>query len=118
MVVYIDEFKCNQDIVDQFCLGDDEQREQVLNLLNSSEVLLAWYGGGAWDGQAMVVYKSEGKLYEVNGSHCSCYGLEGQWDPEETSYKALAMRNPCDFDRDWDFIDGYKEMLELIKDDK
>ena len=22
------------------------------------------------------------KFYEVTGSHCSCYGLEGQWDPE------------------------------------
>jgi hypothetical protein len=28
----------------------------------------------------------------VNGSHCSCHGLEGQWEPEETSMKALEHR--------------------------
>lgn len=115
MVVYIDEFECNQDIVNQFCRDNDEQREQVLNLLNSSEVLLARYSGGVWDGEAMVIYKSEGKLYEVNGSHCSCYGLEGQWDPEETSYKALVMRETSRWDQDFSNI--YNEMLELIKDD-
>lgn len=115
MVVYIDEFKCNQDVADQFCRADKEQTEQVLNLLNSSEVLLAWYGGGGWEGLAMVVYRSEGKLYEVNGSHCSCYGLEGQWDPEETNYKSLAMREPSPWD-DQEYIEAYKEMLELIKD--
>jgi hypothetical protein len=26
------------------------------------------------------------------GIVCSCYGLEGQWEPEETTWEALAMR--------------------------
>lgn len=36
--------------------------------------------------------RSTGKLFEVNGSHCSCYEFEGQFEPEETSVEALKMR--------------------------
>ena len=28
----------------------------------------------------------------MNGSHCSCYGLEGQWEPEETDLEAIRHR--------------------------
>jgi hypothetical protein len=33
--------------------------------------------------------KETGKLYENHGSHCSCYGFEDQWAPEETSIEYL-----------------------------
>jgi hypothetical protein len=73
--------------------------EDVLNefkapadALDGAELLLAWYGTGSYDGNAFVLYKKDGKLYEVNGGHCSCHGLEDQWEPEETSWEALALR--------------------------
>ena len=47
----------------------------------------------AYEGYALLVYERGGKLYEVNGAHCSCHGLEDQWAPEETSWGALAMRD-------------------------
>jgi len=34
-----------------------------------------------------------GKLYENHASHCSCYGYEGQWEPEETSVEYLLSNN-------------------------
>ncbi len=37
-------------------------------------------------------FRRDGRLYEVNGSHCSCYGLENQWDPESTTVEALRHR--------------------------
>ena len=58
-------------------------------LPESAEILLAWYGYGDYSGDSFVLYKHEGKLYEVNGSHCSCNGLEGQWNPEETTIETL-----------------------------
>lgn len=57
-----------------------------------AEVLLASYGTPSYEGYAFVLFRRDGKLYEVNGSHCSCYGLEGQWDPEETTAEALRHR--------------------------
>ena len=55
-------------------------------------ILFASYGGAAYEGDALVIFEQDGQLYEVHGGHCSCYGLEGQWTPEQTSWAALAMR--------------------------
>lgn len=53
----------------------------------------------------MVVYRRDGKLYEVHGNHCSCYGLEGQWEPEEATVESLrktvgekVFANYCEYD--------------------
>ena len=59
---------------------------------SDEEILFAWYDCADYSGSALVVYERDGKLFEVNGSHCSCYGLEEQWKPEETSAEALGMR--------------------------
>lgn len=58
------------------------------------EILLASYTYENYSGYAFVLYrdKTDGKLYEVNGSHCSCYGLEGQWSPEDTTVEVLRHR--------------------------
>lgn len=54
------------------------------------DVVFAAYGGGSYDGQAVVVFRQGGKLWEVHGSHCSCMGLEHQWKPEEATVESLA----------------------------
>ena len=56
------------------------------------ELLFASYGGGSYEGDATMVWRHGGKLYETQGSHCSCYGLEGQFEPEETTVEALAAK--------------------------
>lgn len=56
------------------------------------EILLASYGTPSYEGYAFVLFRRDGKLWEVNGSHCSCYGLEDQWEPEETTAEALLHR--------------------------
>lgn len=56
------------------------------------EILLASYSSGCYDGEAFVLFRRDGQLYEVNGSHCSYYGLEGQWEPEPTTVEALRHR--------------------------
>lgn len=57
-----------------------------------AEILLASYEQGGYEGDAFVLFERNGKMYEVHGGHCSCYGLEGQWTPEETSVEAIKMR--------------------------
>lgn len=65
------------------------------------EILFASYEDESYEGSALVIFQHGGKLYEVNGGHCSCFGLsesgysgesESQWEPEETSWAALKMR--------------------------
>lgn len=56
------------------------------------KVLLARYDDPGYSGDAFIIFKNEGKLYLVEGSHCSCYGLEDQFDPEETTEEVLRMK--------------------------
>jgi len=83
MSAYLQEFKDNQSIEDAY----------KCKITDGAEILLAYYGYGSCCGVSFVIYRLDGKLYEVNGSHCSCYGLKDQWSPEETTVVALRMRN-------------------------
>lgn len=42
-------------------------------------VAVAAYSQEGYEGDALVVYRKGHLWYEQEGSHCSCYGLEGQW---------------------------------------
>jgi hypothetical protein len=59
------------------------------------EFICAYESVGSWgcDSSSFFLLKRDGKLFEVNGSHCSCYGFEDQWKPEETSKDALLRRS-------------------------
>jgi hypothetical protein len=60
---------------------------------NIREVLFASYTYEDYNGDAYVLYLAyDGKYYEVNGSHCSCNGLEGQWEPEEANLTEMYHR--------------------------
>ena len=85
--------------------GDFQIEESALNGLN---ILLATYTYEDYNGDAFVLFEKDGKLFEVNGGHCSCYGLEGQWEPEETTSEALLTRT-------WyGEGDSFKGMLNLV----
>ena len=93
---------------------------QELEIIKDSciNILFASYGYGDYSGQAFVLFEKLGKLYEVNGQHCSCYGLEDQWEPEETTLEALKHRlENGDFGKsnsyDNNFADELKEFLGI-----
>ena len=72
-----------------------EKKSKMADAIKNYEgnnILFASYGTGNYSGDAFVLFEKDGKLYEVNGSHCSCYGLEGQFEPEETTLEAIEMR--------------------------
>jgi hypothetical protein len=71
-----------------------------LAVLQQYEILYAWYEYQCYEGEAALLLRKDGVLYEVHGSHCSCYGLEGQFDPEETSKEALLYYTDSAFPRD------------------
>ena len=60
-----------------------------VEVLKGAKILFAEYYTGNYEGSAFVLFSRHGKLYEVHGSHCSCYGLENQWNEEETSVESL-----------------------------
>lgn len=82
--VYLNDWSCKEDVCRDFCLTESD--------LYGAEILFANYTYENYIGNAVVIFRHAGKLYEVHGAHCSCYGLEDQWEPEETSIEALRMR--------------------------
>lgn len=74
-----------------------EEKAKLRSALDSVEfqgidVLLASYANANYSGDAFVLFRRGLDLYEVNGGHCSCHGLEGQWSPELTTIEALTRR--------------------------
>ncbi len=74
--------------------GDWEEKQDLesdfnIKLSDNIEIIYAFYENESYSGSAFILFKENNKLYEVHGAHCSCYGLEDQWDPEETSIEYL-----------------------------
>lgn len=83
MTTFFVDFDSIEDLKKEYEITDED--------LRGVEILYAAYESGCCDGQSLVLFKQDDKLYIVDAAHCSCYGLEGQWDPVETNEKALKM---------------------------
>jgi len=82
MSLIINDFTSVEDVFNQFNV-DESKREGI-------EILFASYTCENYEGDAYVLCIENGKLYEVYGCHCSCYGLEENgWDTEEVTIEFL-----------------------------
>jgi hypothetical protein len=86
-------------------------------------VLFAAYTYEEYEGDALVLYKRDGKLYEVNAGHCSCYGLSessyradspDQWEPEETTKEAILTR--LNVNRPYGVLGQFKDEIKAALD--
>ncbi len=68
----------------------ESEKDLLFKTLENFDLLIAYENVGGWgcDSSSWFLLrdKQTGTLYENHGSHCSCYGFEGQWSPEETTF--------------------------------
>lgn len=78
--------KIKQEIINEFEIPEET--------LENFDVIIWDYTYENYEGSAFLLLKDKNtnKLYEVNGYHCSCYGLEGQFELEEVTKKELMFR--------------------------
>ena len=78
-------------VLSSFNLSASDQKY----IMSQFEIMHAYYSYENYSGEAFVILRSrhDDSLWEVNGSHCSCHGLEGQWELESTSLDALIKRH-------------------------
>lgn len=77
----------------RFDYGDatDQEQSDLLKELESYSILIAYEHVGSWgcDSSSYFLMKKDDKYFEFSGDHCSCYGFEGQYDPEEATIEYL-----------------------------
>ena len=93
-----------------------------INEIEKFNVLIWSYGSSGWDGDAILILedKETEELFEVHGSHCSCYGLEGQFDLEPTTAEEIKFRldnNPT-YGQDGTYDHCFREDLIKIIDER
>lgn len=76
--MFYDGFSSREDMCSHFEIPDFE-----------GVVIYASYDVDGYEGSAQIMFINRGKIYTVSGGHCSCYGLEGQWQPEEMPIETL-----------------------------
>ncbi|MFZ4454289.1 hypothetical protein [Salibacterium aidingense] len=91
MALFLEDFEMDTEEEVRQHISDsyEASREEV----DKYEILIAYESVGMYgcDSSSFFLFrdKQTGKLYENHGAHCSCYGFEGQFDPEETTSKYL-----------------------------
>lgn len=87
----------NQEVIDHIVtnysddgygrLGVEVKESEVKTLLENYDVLVAYEHVGSWgcDSSSFFILKNKtsGSYAYVSGRHCSCYGFEGQFKPED-----------------------------------
>lgn len=65
--------------------------------IDKFDILIAYESVGNWgcDSSSFFLLRDRetNELYENHGSHCSCYGFEGQFTPEKTTIDYLKSDN-------------------------
>ena len=103
--VYYGNWTCLTDMLRDFCIDESD--------VEGYQVLYAWYEYEDYSGSAFVLLEKAGVLYEINGGHCSCYGLEDQFFLEETNVEALLKRKH--FGVNSDIVFKLNSMLKVMR---
>ncbi len=104
-VMFIDGFDGIEGLKEEYDIDDSD--------LVDVDILYAAYETGYYCGSSIVLFKKDEKLFIVEAGHCSCYGLEGQWDPVETNEQALKME--IDAKASYKF-DDFKSFIVFCRD--
>jgi len=82
---------CRSDL--DYEIPSDEDKAKVENYLSDYNILIAYESVGDFGCDSSLYFLMQHKTIleyeEISGSHCSCFGFEGQFDPEETSLQYL-----------------------------
>jgi hypothetical protein len=110
--VYLHDWSSKSEVAASFADGyTDEEIRAFEKSIEYANILFASYTYQDYSGDAFVLYESGGKLFEVNGGHCSCYGLEGQWDSTEVTLPEMEHRLTKG---DFGFGEYKKELMDFL----
>ena len=118
------EEEVKEHLIVDYCAEPYGQKERlkVKSELDNLEILVAYESVGNFgcDSSSFFLFKHKQtrQLYELHGSHCSCYGFEGQFDLDETTLKYLQSRAFCFCAGGYDYQEEVNKRLvrEFLRD--
>lgn len=116
--VYLGLFNGWDGVLSEFQVEIPESaHERIRRGVGEPRFLFAAYEYEDYNGQALVLWSRDGHSFSmVKGGHCSCYGLEDQWEPEEIPVETLRhlIRNGDDYTLGWDteLVDAWLDVVE------
>lgn len=105
------------DMLSEFEIDEENIPEYVPT---SGAILFAVYSQESYEGSAVVVWlNSDGTYSAVFGAHCSCYGLENQWDTKPDKLTLAELRKQLTDEgwigeRAYSMHESYKTKIEAI----
>jgi hypothetical protein len=102
--MFFGDFTSKRDICEQFRITDFD-----------GTVIFAAYEYEDYSGSAEVIFVHDGKFFMAQGGHCSCNGLEDQWEPIEMPIDGLRRIIGEGSGMLSKFRDGLSEALEMIE---
>ncbi|WP_332274865.1 hypothetical protein [Bacillus velezensis] len=113
--VFLNDWSNKEEVLSDFD-GEQWNYDSDKKVDRNINILFASYGQANYSGDAWVLFEKDGELYEVNGSHCSCYGLEGQFSPEVVVLAELENRlvNGTFGEDDWSDNNFKKELCQFL----
>jgi hypothetical protein len=102
-MTYQGDFENWQSVQDNFCTDFAEPYN----------LIVASYDQPEYEGYAHVLWQNaDGTFGFVCASHCSCYGLEDQWEPE--TYTPEQMRGQVERAESWVFNEHREAILAAL----
>jgi hypothetical protein len=91
------EHEIKEHLAYQYGVSWDTLDEIIVERLKNLNILIAYESVGDWgcDSSSYFLLKDKisDELFEIHGSHCSCYGFEDQFDLEPMTLEAIKLRS-------------------------
>jgi hypothetical protein len=112
---YFNNWSNPEDIQKDFLdCGDWDKGKRLEGFPTDEEILFASYETGNYEGDALVLFMRDGKVYQNEASHCSCYGLEDGWHPSEVlPEQLLKQRGPYE-DHGEETVTAWKRVVNEL----
>ena len=104
------EDEVKEDIINNYSGGEIEEisKEDIIKKLQNLDILIASLEDFGCEESSLFLFKSKisSNFYFMQGSHCSCYGFEGQFYLEEIDLNVLTG---------FMIIKSNKQLLNFVK---
>lgn len=95
---YFHDFKSVDQMQSEFMdYGLFDKGLRIKDFPTDEEILFASYAPGCYCGDSLILFQRDGKLFVNEAAHCSCYGLENQWSPDEILPEQLFSHTPEEY---------------------